>query len=72
MSRKAILEKVTTKTLEVKIAQLHENLEQESSRQGKERRNSMENIKPMRSEESVYSGKGIKSIFFFTGSLIGN
>lgn len=66
MSRKAILQKVTTKTFEVKIAQLRENLEQESSKQRKERKYGTENSKHKAHEVRriiLYSGKGIKFIF---------
>lgn len=73
MARKSILDKVITKIFEVKVVQLHENLEQENTRQRKERKYDIENSKHKVHEARriiVYSRKGIKPIFF--GLLVRN
>lgn len=59
---------VIIKIFEAKVAQMYEDLEQENSRQRKERKYDKENRKHKVHEARkmiVYSRKGIKSIFFW-------
>lgn len=66
MARKSILDKVITKIFEVKVVQLHENLEQENTKQRKKRKYDSKHKVHKARRIIVYSRKGIKPIFFWT------